>query len=48
MTDCDSEYRTAMAEFKREEKQLDRFLRGLMLLGCIGIIAVIGIGIAHG
>ena len=48
MTDYDSEYEAAMAEFKREEKQLDRFLRGLMLLGLIGIIAVIAIGIAHG
>lgn len=48
MTDYDAEYKAAIVEFRREEQQLNLFLRGLMLLGCISIVAVIAIGIAYG
>ena len=48
MTDYEAEYKAAMAEFQREEQQLNMFLRGLLLLGWIGVIAVVVIGIAYG
>lgn len=48
MTDYDAEYKAAMAEFRREEQQLNLFLRGLFLLGWIGVVAVIAIGVAYG
>lgn len=48
MTDYEAKYKAAMAEFRQEEQQLNLFLRGLFLLGCIGIAAVIAIGIAYG
>ena len=47
MIDYDAEYKAAMAEFRREERQLDMFFRGLILLGCMSIVAVIAIGIAY-
>ena len=46
--DFDKEYREAMTEFRQEQRQLDRFFRGLILLGWVGVIAVIAIGVAYG
>ena len=48
MTDYENEYKAAMAEFQQEERELELFFRGLILLGLVGIVAVVAIGIAYG
>lgn len=48
MIDYDAEYKATVAEFERERRWLNLFFRGLMLLGLIGIAAVVAIDIAYG